>query len=33
VTPLAEIGPWRFEVGALTKQLARDYSDHVNGRL
>ncbi len=33
VTPLAEIGPWRFEVGALTQQLARDYSDHVNGRL
>ena len=33
VTPLAEIGPWRFEVGALTKQLARDYSDLVNGRL
>lgn len=33
VTPLAEIGPWRFEVGALTRQLATDYSDHVNGRL
>ena len=33
VTPLAEIGPWRFEVGALTQQLAKDYSDHVNGRL
>ncbi|KAB7644136.1 branched-chain amino acid aminotransferase [Polymorphobacter fuscus] len=33
VTPLAEIGPWRFEVGAMTQQLARDYSDHVNGRL
>lgn len=32
VTPLAEIGPWRFEVGALTKQLAKDYSDLVNGR-
>jgi branched-chain amino acid aminotransferase len=32
VTPLAEIGPWRFEVGALTRQLASDYSDHVNGR-
>ncbi|GGE02117.1 branched chain amino acid aminotransferase [Polymorphobacter glacialis] len=32
VTPLAEIGPWRFEVGALTQQLAADYSDHVNGR-
>ncbi len=33
VTPLAEIGPWRFEVGALTKQLAGDYSDLVNGRI
>jgi branched-chain amino acid aminotransferase len=32
VTPLAEIGPWRFEVGAMTKQLAADYSDLVNGR-
>jgi branched-chain amino acid aminotransferase len=33
VTPLAEIGPWRFEVGALTRQLATDYSDLVNGRI
>jgi len=33
VTPIAEIGPWRFEVGALTRQLATDYSDLVNGRL
>ncbi len=33
VTPLAEIGPWQFEVGALTRQLASDYSDLVNGRL
>jgi branched-chain amino acid aminotransferase len=33
VTPLAEIGPWRFEVGALTRQLASDYSDLVNGRM
>ncbi len=33
VTPLAEIGPWRFEVGAMTKQLAADYSDLVNGRI
>jgi branched-chain amino acid aminotransferase len=32
VTPLAEIGPWNFEVGALTRQLAADYSDLVNGR-
>ena len=26
VTPVAEIGPWSFEVGELTRQLARDYS-------
>ena len=32
VTPLAEIGPWQFEVGAMTRQLANDYSDLVNGR-
>ena len=32
VTPLAEIGPWRFEVGALTRQLAADYSAHVRGQ-
>ncbi len=31
VTPLAEIGPWRFEVGALTRDLAADYRDHVRG--
>ena len=31
VTPLAEIGPWRFEVGALTQQLALDYRNHVRG--
>ncbi len=32
VTPLAEIGPWNFEVGALTRQLADDYSAHVRGQ-
>jgi branched-chain amino acid aminotransferase len=26
VTPVAKIGPWSFEVGELTRQLARDYS-------
>ena len=31
VTPLAEIGPWRFEVGALTRQLAADYAALVRG--
>lgn len=29
VTPLAEIGPWRFEVGATTLGLASDYRGHV----
>ena len=33
VTPVAEAGPWRFEVGALTMQLRRDYLDLVNRRL
>lgn len=32
VTPLAEIGPWRFEVGALTRELQFAYRDHVRGR-
>ncbi len=31
VTPLAEIGPWRFEVGDLTRSLANAYSAHVRG--
>jgi branched-chain amino acid aminotransferase len=29
VSPISEIGPWRFEVGALTKQLMKDYDDTV----
>ena len=33
VTPISEIGPWRFEVGSLTKQLASDYADLVRGRI
>ena len=33
VTPIGSIGPWNFEVGDLTRQLARDYDDLVNGRL
>ncbi len=32
VTPLAEIGPWRFEVGSLTRDLAAAYSAHVRSR-
>lgn len=31
VTPLAEIGPWRFEVGALTQRLALDFRNLVRG--
>ena len=33
VTPLGEIGPWRFEVGTLTRQLMQDYDDSVWGRI
>jgi branched-chain amino acid aminotransferase len=33
VTPVGSIGPWSFEVGDLTRQLARDYDDLVYGRL
>ncbi len=33
VTPVAEVGPWSFEVGELTMQLRKDYIDLVNRRL
>jgi branched-chain amino acid aminotransferase len=33
VTPIGSIGPWNFEVGDLTRQLAKDYDDLVNRRL
>jgi branched-chain amino acid aminotransferase len=33
VTPVGSIGPWNFEVGDLSRQLARDYDDLVHGRL
>lgn len=32
VTPLSEIGPYRFEVGAIAQTLMKDYDDLVNGR-
>jgi branched-chain amino acid aminotransferase len=32
VTPVAEAGPWRFEVGEMTRQLRRDYLDLANRR-
>ena len=33
VTPVRSAGPWNFEVGELTRQLAKDYEDMVNGRI
>ena len=33
VTPVREAGPWRFEVGDLTRRMQKDYSDLANGRL
>jgi len=33
VTPIRSIGPWNFQVGDLSRQLAQDYDDLVNGRL
>ena len=33
VTFVGSVGPWSFEVGDLSRQLAKDYDDTVNGRL
>jgi branched-chain amino acid aminotransferase len=33
VTFVGSAGPWNFEVGNLSRQLAKDYDDLVNGRL
>jgi branched-chain amino acid aminotransferase len=33
VTFIREVGPWNFEVGDLSRQLARDYDELVNGRI
>jgi branched-chain amino acid aminotransferase len=33
VTFVGSAGPWSFAVGELSKQLAKDYDDTVNGRL
>lgn len=33
VTPVGSAGPWSFEVGDLTMQLAKDYDDLVHGRI
>jgi branched-chain amino acid aminotransferase len=32
VTHVGSAGPWNFEVGEMSRQLARDYDDLVNGR-
>ena len=33
VTPVGEIGPYSFEVGALTREIATDYEKLVRGQL
>ena len=33
VTPVAEAGPWNFEVGEQTLQLRSDYLDLVHRRI
>ena len=33
VTPVQSVGPYGFEVGDMTRQLAKDYDDLVNGRI
>jgi branched-chain amino acid aminotransferase len=33
VTPVRSAGPWSFEVGELSRQLAKDYDDLVHGRI
>ena len=33
VTFVSEIGPWKFAVGDLSRQLDKDYDDLVNGRI
>jgi branched-chain amino acid aminotransferase len=33
VTPVSEAGPWRFEVGEMTRMLRKDYIDLVNRRV
>ncbi len=33
VTPVQSVGPYKFEVGAASRQLAKDYDDLVCGRI
>jgi branched-chain amino acid aminotransferase len=32
VTPVSEIGPYRFSVGEIVRTLMQDYDNLVNGR-
>ncbi|MCH8861215.1 MAG: branched-chain amino acid aminotransferase [Proteobacteria bacterium] len=32
ITPIGEIGPYKFTVGEITRNLMQDYDDLVNGR-
>jgi branched-chain amino acid aminotransferase len=33
IVPVGSAGPWSFEVGDLTRQIQKDYSDLVRGKL
>jgi branched-chain amino acid aminotransferase len=33
LTPVAEAGPWNFEVGELSMQLRKDYLDLAHRRI
>jgi branched-chain amino acid aminotransferase len=33
IVPVGSAGPWNFEVGDLTRQIQKDYSDLVRGKL
>ena len=33
ITFVREVGPWNFEIADLSRQLAKDYDDLVNGRI
>jgi branched-chain amino acid aminotransferase len=33
VTPVSEIGPYRFKPGALTEALMNAYADEVRGKV
>jgi branched-chain amino acid aminotransferase len=33
IVPVGSAGPWNFEVGDLTRQIQKDYSDFVRGKL